>query len=43
MTIEFTWKLNSDEWIVGDLKSSVTQQGMTCNMSCPFELMYSGG
>ncbi|RPH96968.1 MAG: hypothetical protein EHM68_10015 [Lysobacterales bacterium] len=43
MTIEFTWNLNSDEWIVGDLKSSVTQQGMTCNMSRPFELRYSGG
>jgi hypothetical protein len=43
MTIEFTWNLNSGEWIVGDLKSSVTQQGMTCNMSRPFELRYSGG
>lgn len=43
MTIEFTWNLNSDEWIVGDLKSSVTQQGMTCNMTRPFELRYSGG
>lgn len=43
MTIEFTWNLNSDEWIVGDLKSSVTQQGMTCNMTRPFELRYGGG
>jgi hypothetical protein len=43
MTIEFTWNLNSDEWIVGDLKSTVTQQGMTCNMSRPFELKYTGG
>jgi hypothetical protein len=43
MTIEFTWNLNSDEWIVGDLQSSVTQQGMTCNMTRPFELRYSGG
>jgi len=41
MTIEFSWKLNSDEWIVGELKSRVTQQGMTCNMSRPFELRYS--
>jgi hypothetical protein len=43
MTIEFTWNLNSEEWIVGDLKSSVTQQGMTCTMTRPFELRYGGG
>jgi hypothetical protein len=41
MTIEFSWKLNTDEWIVGELKSQVTQQGMTCNMSRPFELKYA--
>lgn len=42
MTIEFGWTLNSDESIVGDLKSQVSQQGMTCIMSRPFELIYSG-
>ncbi len=41
MNIEFTWRLNSDKWIVGQLKSQVTRQGMTCNMSRPFELKYS--
>jgi hypothetical protein len=41
MTIAFSWKLNTDEWIVGELNSQVTQQGMTCNMSRPFELKYS--
>jgi len=43
MTIDFNWKLNSEEWIVGDLKSVVTQQGMTCTMTRPFELRYRGG
>jgi len=42
MTIEFNWELNSDESIVGELHSEVTQQGMTCNMSRPFELRYAG-
>ncbi len=42
MTIDFTWQLKSSEWIVGDLKSQVTQGGMTCNMTRPFELKYSG-
>ena len=42
MTINFTWQLNSDEWIVGDLSSEVTQQGMTCRMSRSFELKYAG-
>lgn len=42
MTIDFTWQLKSNELIVGNLKSQVTQQGMTCNMTRPFELKYSG-
>ena len=42
MMIDFTWQLESDEWIVGDLSSEVTQQGMTCQMSRPFELKYAG-
>ena len=42
MMIDFTWQLNSDEWIVGELSSEVTQQGMTCQMSRSFELKYAG-
>jgi hypothetical protein len=42
MTIDFTWQLNSDESIVGELQSQVTQQGMTCNMTRPFELRFTG-
>jgi hypothetical protein len=42
MTIDFTWQLNSEESIVGDLSSEVTQQGMTCRMSRTFELKYAG-
>lgn len=42
MTIDFTWQLNSAESIAGELSSKVTQQGMTCNMSRPFELKFSG-
>lgn len=33
MTIEFKWTVNSETQIVGDLGSTVSQQGMTCNMS----------
>lgn len=40
MTIEFTWQLNNNEWIVGELSSEVIQQGMTCNMSRPYELKF---
>ena len=42
MTINFTWQTNSEEWVVGELSSVVTQQGMTCNMSRAFELKYAG-
>lgn len=42
MTIDFEWQLNSDEWIVGDLSSEVTQQGVTCRMTRSFELKYAG-
>jgi len=42
MTINFNWQLNSEEWIVGDLSSEVTQQGVTCRMTREFELKYAG-
>lgn len=42
MVIEFNWKLDSEESIVGDLKSEVSHQGMTCRMSRTFEMRYSG-
>lgn len=43
MMIDFNWQLNSEESIDGDLRSEVTQQGMTCIMTRPFELRYIGG
>jgi hypothetical protein len=43
MTINFFWQLVSDEWIVGYLTSTVSAQGMTCNMFRTFELRYAGG
>jgi len=42
MMINFSWQLNSAESINGDLRSEVTQQGMTCIMSRPFEMRYTG-
>lgn len=40
MTINFTMEIQSEEHITGDLKSTVTEQGMTCNMSRTFELHF---
>jgi hypothetical protein len=40
MTIDFVFQLVTDEWITGYLKSEISQQGMTCNMSRPVELRY---
>jgi len=42
MIIEFTWEVHSSERITGDLKSTVSQQGMTCNMSRDYELNFGG-
>lgn len=42
MTIEFTWNVADDERVTGNLKSSVSQRGMTCNMSRTYELRFSG-
>lgn len=42
MTIEFTWYVQDEESITGDLKSTVAQQGMTCNMSRGYELSFDG-
>ncbi len=42
MTINFTWQVNTEESIVGDLFSEVTEQGMTCRMSRSFALKYAG-
>lgn len=42
MTIHFTWQLQSEESITGDLESEVSQQGVTCRMTRPFELRYAG-
>ena len=41
MTINFTWEVHDEEFITGDLKSTFSQQGMTCNMHRNFELRFS--
>ena len=41
MTIDFEWHLQSDSFITGSLYSQVTQQGMTCTMSRPFEMRFA--
>jgi len=43
MEIDFTWSVQSDSFITGDLHSEVTQQGMTCRMSRPYEMKFTGG
>lgn len=40
MTIEFRWTLENSKRITGDLKSNVTNPGMTCRMSRTYELDY---
>jgi len=42
MTIHFTWDVPNSEKITGDLRSEVSQQGMTCNMARTYELKYLG-
>jgi hypothetical protein len=42
MTIEFVWQVRDEKRISGSLSSSVSQQGMTCNMSRTYELAYGG-
>jgi hypothetical protein len=41
MNIDFTWTLESDSHITGSLYSQVSQQGMTCTMSRPFEMTFT--
>lgn len=38
MTINYTWVVESEERITGDLSSTVSEAGMTCNMSRTYEL-----
>jgi len=38
MTIEFNWTVENDRRITGNLHSTVSHQGMTCNMSRNYEL-----
>jgi hypothetical protein len=42
MVIEFTMEINDSERITGELHSTVSQQGMNCNMSRTYELTYNG-
>ena len=42
MTIHFTFNVQDSEHITGDLHSTVSQSGTTCNMSRTYELTYSG-
>ncbi|MCB1559964.1 MAG: hypothetical protein KDI75_02495 [Xanthomonadales bacterium] len=42
MTIHFRWSVESETRITGDLYSTVSQQGMTCNMKRTYELDFEG-
>jgi hypothetical protein len=42
MVIKFTWVVHDSERITGDLHSTVSEQGMTCNMSRNYELGFGG-
>lgn len=42
MTISFTWTVRDDERITGDLRSSVSEKGMNCEMSRDYALEFSG-
>lgn len=42
MQIHFRWTAENDRRITGDLKSTVSQQGMTCRMSRTYELDFEG-
>ncbi|MEZ5463585.1 hypothetical protein [Dokdonella sp.] len=41
MVITFRWNLENEERILGDLESTVSQQGMTCRMSRTFSLDFA--
>jgi hypothetical protein len=42
VTINYFWQVVTDEYIVGYLTASVTEQGVTCTVHRPFELTYTG-
>lgn len=42
VTIDYYWQVVTDEYIVGYLTASVTEQGVTCTVYRPFELTYTG-
>jgi hypothetical protein len=42
MEITFRWNVENERRITGDLKSTVSQQGMTCRMSRTYQLDYGG-
>jgi len=42
ITIDYYWQLVTDEYIVGYLTSTFTQEGVTCTIYRPFELQYNG-
>lgn len=42
MTIHFRWNVESETRITGDLYSSVSQQGMTCEMKRTYQLDFEG-
>ena len=41
MEIHFTWRLQDEEFITGELHSLVNQSGATCEMSRPFEMRFN--
>lgn len=43
MAINFRWNLETDSFITGTLHSQVSQQGMACTMSRPYEMRFTGG
>jgi len=42
MVIEFTWVVPTSQRITGELHSTVSERGMTCNMSRDYELSFGG-
>lgn len=42
MTIHFLWNLTTSESIVGELSSTVSESGVTCQMSRSFDMDYAG-
>jgi hypothetical protein len=41
MVIHFTWHVQNEEFITGNLHSQVNQSGATCTMSRPFEMRFN--